>query len=141
MPRARRVSRRTSRHLPRPRTARPRRARSDIAAWSFPSVWPVYRAFTRSDERASAESTARRRLPAGSGSEVLGAEERLQEVRQVVIGAGDVMHVVRRAGHDQDEGEDGEGDDDEGADDSEAAAVGPDGGGDGGHFGGSLGGG
>src|SRR6476620_4594861 len=31
---------------------------------SFPSVWPVYRAFTRSDERASAESTARLRLAA-----------------------------------------------------------------------------
>ena len=63
----------------------------------------------------------------GSGSEVLGAEEGLQEVRQVVIGADHVMHVVGRAGHDQDEGEDGESDRDDGADDGEAAAVGPDG--------------
>src|SRR6476469_4680337 len=77
------------------------------------------------------------RPPAGSGSEVLAAEESLDDVWQVVVGADQVVHALPRAGLEEDHGDDGEGDSDDRANNGEAAAVRLDGGGDDGHFGGS----
>ena len=68
---------------------------------------------------------------------MLAAKESLDDVRQMVVGADQVVHALLRAGLDEDNGDDGEGDSDDRANNGEAAAVRLDGGGDDGHFGGS----
>jgi len=68
---------------------------------------------------------------------VLAAEESLDDVRQMVVGADQVVHARPRAGLEEDHGDDSEGDRDDRANNGEAAAVRLDGGGDHGHFGGS----
>jgi hypothetical protein len=62
----------------------------------------------------------------GSGPEGSGAEDRSHEPRQVVV-AGDqvVVHVVRLAGLEQQQGDRGENKGGEGADHGDATAMGP----------------